>query len=322
MNCAAIYPPGDSFSVDENTWDSMHNANTKAVFFMSTAAARVMVDQGRRGRIINFLSTACVNAAPMFSAYAISKAGAWEITRVMAKDFAQYGITVNAVTPGATLTEEKAAALASGNFAETLQNNLGIESSDMLERLKSMGGGVAEMLKQRMPMGRMGYPEDLANTVLFLASDMAEYVTGQNIVVDGAQADNSNVSIPTAPSADAQAETPDEAPNDDAIAQSDEQDQELAGHYVANVDTPMGKQDVELDLSTDGTALSGTMVFMGKKLQIENGKATTAGFSYDIHIKMMMKKMDASVRGRRDGDTLVGTIDNPMGSFKFTAKRA
>jgi NAD(P)-dependent dehydrogenase (short-subunit alcohol dehydrogenase family) len=351
VNCAAIYPPGDSFSVDEKTWDSMHDINTKAVFFMSTAAARVMVDQGRRGRIINFLSTAFKNAAPMFSAYAISKAGVWEMTRVMSKDFAQYGITVNAVTPGATLTEEKAAALASGNFADALQNKLGVEPSEMLERLKSMGGNVTEMLKQRMPMGRMGYPEDLANAVLYLASDMASYVTGQNIVVDGAQADNSTVSIPAAPSSGAtpdadatSASAPDNAASStnaaanatfsasastpvaettgaDAVEDSNEPDQGLAGHYAASVDTPMGKQEVELDLATDGTALTGTMVFMGKKLQIENGKATTVGFSYDIHIKMMMRKVDASVHGKRDGDTLSGTIDNPMGSFAFTAAR-
>jgi NAD(P)-dependent dehydrogenase (short-subunit alcohol dehydrogenase family) len=322
VNCAAIYPPGDSFSVDEETWDSMHDINTKGTFFMSTAAARVMVGQGRRGRIINFLSTAFVNAAPMFSAYAISKAGAWEITRVMSKDLARYGITVNAVTPGATLTEEKAAALASGNFAEALQEKLDIEPSEMLDRLKSMGSGVGEMLKQRMPMGRMGYPEDLANAVLYLASDMASYVTGQNIVVDGAQADNSTVSIPAAPSANASAEVGEKnASEKDAAEHSDEPDPGLTGRYATSVDTPMGKQEVELDLSTDGTALTGTMAFMGKKLQIENGRVTTAGFSYEIHVKVMMRKMDASVHGRRDCDTLVGAIDNPMGSFAFTAKR-
>jgi NAD(P)-dependent dehydrogenase (short-subunit alcohol dehydrogenase family) len=325
VNCAAIYPPGDSFGVDEKTWDSMHDINTKATFFLSTAAAHVMVDQGRRGRIINFLSTAYKNAAPMFSAYAISKAGVWEMTRVMSKEFARFGITVNAVTPGATLTEEKAAALASGNFAEALQDKLGVEPSEMLERLKSMGGSVSEMLRQRMPMGRMGYPEDLANAVLFLASDMASYVTGQNIVVDGAQADNSTVSIPAAPltGASAEANSGEGAGSPtDAVESSDEPDQALAGHYRASVDTPMGKQEVELDLATDSTALTGTMVFMGKKLQIENGRATAAGFSYDIHIRAMMRKMDAKVRGTRNGDELAGAIDSPMGSFAFTARRS
>lgn len=318
VNCAAIYPPGDSFSVDEKTWDSMHDINTKAAFFLSTAAARVMADQGRGGRIINFLSTACVNAAPMFSAYAISKAGVWEMTRVMSKEFARYRITVNAVTPGATLTEEKAAALASGHFAEQLQSKLGVEPSEMLDRLKSMGGSVGEMLRQRMPMGRMGYPEDLANAVLYLASDMASYVTGQNIVVDGAQVDNSTVSIPATP---VQAGEKD-APEAGAVEGSDEPDSGLAGRYTASVDTPMGKQQAELDLATDGTALSGTMTFMGKKLQIESGKATAAGFRYEIHVKAMMRKMGATVHGTRDGDTLSGAIDSPMGSFAFTGKRA
>ena len=64
------------------------------------------------------------------------------------------------------------------------------------------------------------------------------------------------------------------------------------------------------------------MLFMGKKLDIQNGIATKAGFSYEVHIKVMLKKLDAIVSGTRDDDTLTGTIDNPMGSFTFTAERA
>lgn len=205
VNCAAIYPPGNSLSVDEKTWDAMHDIDTKAPFFLSCAVARQMIEQGRGGRIINFLSTAQVNAAPMFSAYAIAKAGVWEMTRVMAKEFAPHRITVNAVTPGATLTEEKAQALATGNFAEAAKTfgvEVGADMQELMGKVKAMGGPAA-LMKQRIPMGRMGYPDDLACAVLFLASDMASYVTGQNLVVSGAQPDNSNVALPQMPKADA-----------------------------------------------------------------------------------------------------------------------
>lgn len=336
VNCAAIYPPGDSFSVTEETWDAMLDIDTKAAFFMSTAVARQMIAQGKGGRIVSFLSTAFVNAAPMFSAYAIAKAGVWEMTRVLSKELAPHRITVNAVTPGATLTEEKAAALASGNFEEAASTlgmtaNADIDIEAMMQMVQKMGGP-AEIFKQRMPMGRMGYPEDLANAVLYLASDMASYVTGQNIVVDGAQVDNSTLN-PFAASA-GEAENADGTSTKDAEnassaeaaavdpRSSNEPDLELAGKWKAKVDTPMGAQEVEIDAHVDGTSLSGTMVFMGKKLDIQDGIATKAGFSYEVHIKVMLKKLDAIVSGTRDGDTLTGTIENPMGVFAFTAERA
>ncbi len=202
VNCAAIYPPGNALSVEEKTWDDMHNIDTKATFFLSTAAARIMIKQGEGGRIINFLSTAFMNSSPMFAAYAAAKAGVWSMTQEMAKEFAPYKITVNAVTPGATLTEEKAQALADGDFSTALDMKLEGNVGEVMKGMMA-SGGIAKMLKQRIPMGRMGYPEDLANAVLYLASPMAEYVTGQNIVVDGAQVDNS-VGVPdfnNAPSA-------------------------------------------------------------------------------------------------------------------------
>lgn len=195
VNCAAIYPPGNSLSVDEKTWDAMHDIDVKAAFFLTQAVVKVMIEQDRGGRVINFLSTAFVDASPMFSAYAIAKAGLWEMTRVMSTEFAPHRITVNAVTPGSTLTEEKAAALATRNVPDAL----GIQVTDDMKAFFAHvleTGGIAEMMKQRMPMGRMGYPDDLAKAVLFLASDMGAYVTGQNIQVSGAQSEN-NVVLPS-----------------------------------------------------------------------------------------------------------------------------
>lgn len=317
VNCAAIYPPGNSLSVDEKTWDAMHDIDTKAPFFLTQSVAKTMIEQHRAGRIINFLSTAFVTAAPMFSAYAIAKAGLWEMTRVLSTELASHRITVNAVTPGSTLTEEKAAALASGNVPDAL----GIQVTDDMKAFFAQvmeTGGIAQMMKQRMPMGRMGFPDDLAKAVLFLASDMGAYVTGQNIVVSGAQAEN-NIVLPSAPDAEA-----DEAPEavSPLATNSTEPDSGLDGIYRASVDTPMGTQEIELDLHTSGTDLSGTMVFMGKRIDIQRGAATQTGFAYDITVKTMLKKMEAHIQGTRDGDTVSGTIANPMGTFKFEGSRA
>lgn len=330
VNCAAIYPPGNALSVTEKTWDDMHDIDVKAGFFLSTSVARRMIEQGRGGRIINFLSTAFVNAAPMFAAYAIAKAGMWEMTRVLSKELAPHRITVNAVTPGATFTEEKAAALASGDIASALSalgmaEDKDIDLGKVMSRVMAMGGPGA-LIKQRMPMGRPGYPQDLADAVLYLASDMASYVTGQNIVVDGGQADNSTFDpfddasdapdVPSAATAKASAVGQHADPSS-----SNDPDPGLAGMWCAQVETPMGKQEVEIDAQVNGTTLTGTMLFMGKRLDIRDGRVSKAGFTYSIQLKAMLRKMEATVRGERDGDTLTGTVSNPMGEFPFTAKR-
>jgi len=271
----------------------------------------------------------------MFSAYAIAKAGLWEMTRVMSAEFAPHRITVNAVTPGSTLTEEKAAALASGNVPDAL----GIQVTDDMKAFFAHvmeTGGIAQMMKQRMPFGRMGFPDDLAKAVLFLASDMGAYVTGQNIQVSGAQQAN-NVVLPDVSAGDATGSSDastaagsgsatasgfGSAAGSDSVSDSSEPDDALDGVYKASVDTPMGTQEIELDLKTNGTELVGTMVFMGKRIEIENGKATRSGFAYDITVKAMLKKMAAHIQGRRDGDLVSGTIVNPMGTFGFKGERA
>ncbi len=319
VNCAAIYPPGPAMGVTEKVWDDMHDIDTKGAFFLSQSAAAEMISQGRGGRIINFLSTAFMNAAPAFAAYAIAKAGLWEATRVMSKELAPHRITVNAVTPGATLTEEKAAALASGNIPDDLGVDVGEDLQEHLSHLAE-SGGVASMMKQMIPMGRPGLPDDLAKSVLFLASDMGEYVTGQNIETCGGQKDNSAIDL-SGIGAGAQPQSA--APEQAAVDPSDstEPDSGLDGMYTATVNTPMGAQQIEIDLKTDGTALSGTMVFMGKKLDIQEGVATQAGFSYKIVVKAMLKKMEAKVHGTREGDAIKGAVQSPMGTFDLEGKR-
>lgn len=135
----------------------------------SQAVAKAMVEQGRGGRIVNFLSTAFEDAASMFSAYAVAKAGVWELTRVMAHELAAHRITVNAVTPGATLTEEKAHALATGDVSSALGVRMPEKMGGMLKRAAA-SGAMKSLMKQRTPMGRMGYPYDLACAAIYPAA--------------------------------------------------------------------------------------------------------------------------------------------------------
>lgn len=185
VNNAAVFPPGPALQTDEQTWDHVLDTDTKGAFFLAQFAARAMIARGRGGRIVNFVSTAFINATPFFAVYAIAKAGLWEATRVLSAELAPHGITVNAVTPGATLTRERLEAMANGNLAGFAPAR---DAGDLGERPPALDTvQVLGMLRRMAPMGRPGYPDDLATAVLFLASELAGYVTGQNLVVDGGQ---------------------------------------------------------------------------------------------------------------------------------------
>ena len=141
----------------EEDWDSVLGVNLKGQFLCCRAAGRQMIQQGQGGRIINIASTAAANARYEGGAYCAAKAGVVQLTKVLALELGEFGITVNAVGPG---------------FTETPAT---VESSDEYR---------TNFLAQ-VPAGRSGRTEDIANTVLFLASPLAEYVNGQVIYVDG-----------------------------------------------------------------------------------------------------------------------------------------
>jgi NAD(P)-dependent dehydrogenase (short-subunit alcohol dehydrogenase family) len=189
VNNAASFPFCDALSVTEEVWDKCFDTDAKGTFFMSRFAAEQMIKQKQGGRIINFMSTAALNPTAPLIAYGAAKQAVWYVTRTMAQEFAKYKITVNAATPGATMTEERIAAF--GGDRSQMKSFIEKTGSSRLSFAKNVASLPAEkivgMLKQAMPMGRTGFPDDLAKAVLFLASDMGEYVTGQNITVDGAQ---------------------------------------------------------------------------------------------------------------------------------------
>src|SRR5439155_27111728 len=152
-NAAWASPQAHILEMDEDHWDTVIRANLKSIYLHCHRAANIMVDHGTRGSIVNISSFAAARAHRYMAAYDATKGGMEAMTRTMAIDLAPFGIRVNVVGPGAIHTQE--------------YEPLGEEA-----RLRR---------GQTVPLGRVGYPEDIAGAVLFLCSDDASYVTGQTI---------------------------------------------------------------------------------------------------------------------------------------------
>jgi dehydrogenase/reductase SDR family protein 4 len=158
VNNAATNPTmASALDIDDRAWDAIMNLNLKGLFFLSQAVAKVMKEKGG-GKIINIASIAGITP-DILPVYSISKAGVIMATKVMAQQWAQYNIRVNAVAPGLTKTR----------FSEALWKN-----DDILK-----------MAMSRTPMARPAEPEEMVGTIIYLASDASSYVTGQVIAVDG-----------------------------------------------------------------------------------------------------------------------------------------
>ena len=160
VNNAGTSPVFASFlDSDEKLWDTVMDLNLKGLYFLSQAIARDMKEQ-RGGCIINVAAVDAFLPEKDNGIYAISKAGVIMVTRVMAHELAAYNIRVNALAPGFIRTK-----LLDSRFAER-------------------PGREEEYLKS-VPMGRIGDPEDVVGTMIYLASDASKYVTGHTVVVDG-----------------------------------------------------------------------------------------------------------------------------------------
>jgi 3-oxoacyl-[acyl-carrier protein] reductase len=142
----------------ENGWDALYKANLRHVLLCTQRVARQLVTMGLPGSIISLTSIEGVRAAPGYAAYAAAKAGVINYTKTAALELAPHRIRVNAIAPDITLTEGLAA-LSGG------------------EPTAAMGAVV--------PMGRPGHVDEIAGVAVFLASEMASYLTGQTIHVDG-----------------------------------------------------------------------------------------------------------------------------------------
>ncbi len=98
-------------------------------------------------------------------------------------------------------------------------------------------------------------------------------------------------------------------------------DPELAGRYLVTVDSPMGTHQTEVELRVDGAHLEGSLELAGNTLELQNGVAGTNGFCGEGHLKIMMMKIGATVRGRREGNIITGAIESSMGTFAFEGVR-
>jgi NAD(P)-dependent dehydrogenase (short-subunit alcohol dehydrogenase family) len=143
----------------EAEWDRQLGVNLKGMFFATQEAARMMIPK-QRGKIVNFASTAgFVSSSTPETAYDISKGGVRQLTVSVAAELAPHHINVNAVAPGTIMTE------------------LTLRVLDTPEKM--------ERAAAKIPMARLGSPEDMVGPVLFLCSEEADYITGHTLVVDG-----------------------------------------------------------------------------------------------------------------------------------------
>lgn len=160
---------------DAALWQRILQINLKSVLLCCQAVAPQMIEQGG-GRIVNTASTAAKVPRWDIGPYCTSKAGVLHLTRCLALELAQHNITVNAIGPGATVTN--------------LRQNSGVSEAAGTTESRREGQLKGDMAIFRMgvPLGRLGQPIDQAHAIVFLASDEAAYVSGHCIFVDGMQA--------------------------------------------------------------------------------------------------------------------------------------
>lgn len=156
VNNAGIYPHQNVLDMTEQEWDAMMNSNARGAFFVSQSVAKVMKEQGG-GAIINISSINATNPSDTLVHYGASKAAVEMITRGLAHSLGKYGIRVNCIAPGLI-------------DAPGLDRNV---------------PGWRESYSSRAPLGRIATPADMGNVCIFLGSELASFVTGQIISVDG-----------------------------------------------------------------------------------------------------------------------------------------
>jgi NAD(P)-dependent dehydrogenase (short-subunit alcohol dehydrogenase family) len=148
---------GRTIELSDEAWDESFDLVLRQFFNLARVAGRDLVDQGR-GAIVAISSVSGLRSAPLHGAYGAAKAGLMSLVRTLAMELGVSGVRVNAVAPGAVLTPRVEAMMSADRRAASAAN---------------------------IPLGRFATPDDIARAVVFLASDLASYITGQTLVVDG-----------------------------------------------------------------------------------------------------------------------------------------
>ena len=159
VNNAGIIRRNDALVFTEQDWDAALDVNLKTPFFLAQAVAQALVKEGRGGKIINIASMLSFQGGIRTASYTASKSGLAGVTRLLANEWAQHGINVNAIAPG---------------YCET-NNTTALRADE--QRNKDILG--------RIPAGRWGKPSDLGGAAVFLASAASDYVHGTILPVDG-----------------------------------------------------------------------------------------------------------------------------------------
>ncbi|MDD5765186.1 MAG: 2-dehydro-3-deoxy-D-gluconate 5-dehydrogenase KduD [Candidatus Marinimicrobia bacterium] len=159
VNNAGIIRRAPLTEFSEKDWDDVINLNQKAVFFLSQAVARTMIERKQGGKIVNIASLLSFQGGILVPSYTASKSAVMGLTRALANELAPHGITVNAIAPGYMATDNTAPLRSDAKRSQAIL--------------------------ERIPAGRWGTPDDLKGVAVFLASAASDYMNGYTIAVDG-----------------------------------------------------------------------------------------------------------------------------------------
>lgn len=166
VNDAGIYPISPILDMTSEFLDHVLSVNLKGLVFMCQAAGRQMIKQGCGGKIVNVASIDAIHPSSVgLGAYDASKGGVVMFGKSLALELAPHGVTVNTIDPGGITTEGTSRSLAGMTTAQTQ--------------------AMLDAFEQKIPLGRMGQPDEIATVAVFLASAASNYMTGSTVVVDG-----------------------------------------------------------------------------------------------------------------------------------------
>ncbi|MHB8419831.1 MAG: SDR family NAD(P)-dependent oxidoreductase [Myxococcales bacterium] len=169
VNNAGIYPQVPAMKMPVEQFDQVLRVNLRSAFLFSKAAAARMIEQGAGGRIVNIASVDAFHPSMVgLAAYDASKGGLRMLTESLALELAPQRILVNAIAPGGVATEGTKQPLTGSGMSESQMRKM-----------------VQQMVDAKIPLRRMGEPDEIATVAVFLASEASRYMTGSTLVVDG-----------------------------------------------------------------------------------------------------------------------------------------